>query len=309
MPSPTFPSNSPYRQARAQTRRPASRKAVFGAVAAVTALAAVLGATAYAATRPEKDDQANAASKLAQAPVTDPIDDGLGLLPSDEAMPDITAPITPSPTATPSLAVTPSGVSTTARPSAKPTRSKPAVRPSKAPRPAKTTAPETKQPVNTGNVTWTLNRDPNPSADQLDAYAQITATMNAAVARYNRLSTITRHLTVNYSPGVPTAQASNNGTIDFGSNRTYMVEGTALHEMAHVMGVGQNGSWWNIGGSGVWTGSNATALVKQFDGANAAISTGGGHFWPYGLNYSNEFSETAYDRNVKLVVAMIKDGL
>lgn len=157
-------------------------------------------------------------------------------------------------------------------------------------------------------ITWTLERASNPTQDQLTAYDLITRAMNAAVARYNNLSDLGKALTVRYDPGVPTADGNINGTIRFG-NRGYMTERTALHEIAHTIGVGTSSGWSRLGGSGTWTGAQATALVRQFDGSSAKVSTGGGHFWPYGLNYDNEFSNTAADRHVQIVAAMVRDGL
>lgn len=158
-------------------------------------------------------------------------------------------------------------------------------------------------------ITWSLVRASNPTADQRSAYDLITQAMNAAVARYNNLSDLGKTLTVRYEPGVPTADGNINGTIRFGSNRSYMNERTALHEIAHTIGVGLSGGWSRLGGSGTWTGGQATALVRQYDGSGAKISTGGGHFWPYGLNYDNEWSGTAADRHVHIVAAMVRDGL
>ncbi|MEW2609073.1 hypothetical protein AB0937_02445 [Streptomyces sp. NPDC047880] len=158
-------------------------------------------------------------------------------------------------------------------------------------------------------ITWSLVRASNPTADQRSAYDLITKAMNAAVARYNNLSDLGKTLTVRYEPGVPTADGNINGTIRFGSNRSYMNERTALHEIAHTIGVGTGSGWSRLGGSGTWTGGQATALVKQYDGSGAKISTGGGHFWPYGLNYDSEWSGTAADRHVHIVAAMVRDGL
>ncbi|MBB6420488.1 hypothetical protein [Streptomyces sp. AK010] len=158
-------------------------------------------------------------------------------------------------------------------------------------------------------ITWSLVRASNPTADQRSAYDLITKAMNAAVARYNNLSDLGKTLTVRYEPGVPTADGNINGTIRFGSNRGYMSERTALHEIAHTIGVGTSSGWSRLGGSGTWTGGQATALVRQYDGSGAKISTGGGHFWPYGLNYDNEWSGTAADRHVHIVAAMVRDGL
>jgi hypothetical protein len=140
------------------------------------------------------------------------------------------------------------------------------------------------------------------------AYNLITSAMNAAVARYNNLSDLTKTITVRYDPGVPTADGNINGTIRFG-NRGYMNERTALHEIAHTIGVGTSSGWSSLAAGGTWRGAQATALVKQFDGSSATLSTGGGHFWPYGLNYDNEFSTTAADRHVRIVAAMVRDGL
>ncbi|MFF7737377.1 hypothetical protein [Streptomyces sp. NPDC007984] len=158
-------------------------------------------------------------------------------------------------------------------------------------------------------ITWSLVRASNPTADQRSAYDLITKAMNAAVARYNNLSDLGKTLTVRYEPGVPTADGNINGTIRFGSNRSYMNERTALHEIAHTIGVGTSSGWSRLGGSGTWTGGQATALVKQYDGSGAKISTGGGHFWPYGLNFDSEWSGTAADRHVHIVAAMVRDGL
>lgn len=158
-------------------------------------------------------------------------------------------------------------------------------------------------------ITWSLARASNPTADQRSAYDLITKAMNAAVARYNNLSDLGKTITVRYEPGVPTADGNINGTIRFGSNRSYMNERTALHEISHTIGVGTSSGWSRLGGGGTWTGGQATALVRQYDGSGARISTGGGHFWPYGLNYDSEWSGTAADRHVHIVAAMVRDGL
>ncbi|MGI3199560.1 hypothetical protein ACRJ4W_14850 [Streptomyces sp. GLT-R25] len=165
-----------------------------------------------------------------------------------------------------------------------------------------------KEQVAAATITWTLERAANPTQDQQTAYNLITTAMNAAVSRYNNVSDLGKTITVRYDPGVPTADGNINGTIRFG-NRSYMTERTALHEIAHTIGVGTSSGWSSLGGSGTWRGAQATALVKQFDGSGATLSTGGGHFWPYGLNYENEFSSTAANRHVQIVAAMVRDGL
>jgi hypothetical protein len=169
--------------------------------------------------------------------------------------------------------------------------------------------PAVRQQAAAATINWTLERASNPTQDQKTAYDLITKAMNAAVTRYNNLSDLGKAITVRYDPSVATADGSNNGTIRFGSDRGYMTERTALHEIAHTLGVGTNASWNTLAAGGTWHGAQATALVKQFDGSGATLSTGGGHFWPYGLNYENEFSGTAADRHVRIVAAMVRDGL
>ncbi|RPF38121.1 hypothetical protein [Streptomyces sp. TLI_185] len=170
-------------------------------------------------------------------------------------------------------------------------------------------APVARHQAAAATITWTLERAGNPTQDQQTAYDLITKAMNAAVARYNNLSDLGKSITVRYDPSVPTADGSNKGTIRFGSNRSYMTERTALHEIAHTIGVGTSANWNSLSSGGTWHGAQATALVKQFDGSAATLSTGGGHFWPYGLNFENEFSNTAADRHVQIVAAMVRDGL
>ena len=161
-----------------------------------------------------------------------------------------------------------------------------------------------------GKITWSLVKVTNPTADQRDAYARITNAMNAAVTRYNRWGDWGRNLTVRYTPGVPTAQASINGSIDFGTNRSYMTECTAMHEMGHCFGVGTAAKWsYPLIQNGLFVGSRAVAKIRSFDGPNAKIATGGSHFWPYGLNYNTEWSPLNGDRHAQINRAMNDDGL
>ena len=158
-------------------------------------------------------------------------------------------------------------------------------------------------------VTYTVYREANPTADQLDAYSRIDAAVGAAVDRYNARTDISKHLRVFYNPGVPTAEANVDGRMSFGADRRYMVEGTALHEMGHTMGIGISRGYDAKCINGAWTGTNATALLQTWDGTGARLNCNGSHIWPYGLNYSNEFSELAFERNVDITEAMISDGM
>lgn len=157
-------------------------------------------------------------------------------------------------------------------------------------------------------ITWRLQRVSNPTSDQNDAYSRIEAAMNKAVARYNRLAPrAAKTLTAQYVPGVATADGSFSGNIRFGSNRSYMSERTALHEIAHTLGVGQTQAFDSRCLANNWP--SATRLLRGWDGQSAKISCGGGHFWPYGLNYDSEWSESNASRHCQLVDAMLADGL
>jgi hypothetical protein len=130
----------------------------------------------------------------------------------------------------------------------------------------------------------------------------VMRSMTEAVDSYNRCGVFEKHLTANYNAGVPTAQASSSGWIDFGGSTNTRV---ALHEIAHALGTGttiamNGGSWAEDSAPG--------RRVKLFDGRGAVLSTGGSHFWPYGLNYDNEDNLAARDRQCKLVAAFRLDA-
>ncbi|KAF4464147.1 ricin b lectin [Fusarium albosuccineum] len=156
-------------------------------------------------------------------------------------------------------------------------------------------------------INWSLQKASNPTADQTDAYGRIEAAMRAAVARYGRFSDASKTIRVQYAPGVPTAEANFNGDLRFGSNRAYMNERTAMHEISHTLGIGQTAAFDRKCAANDWR--TATPLLQSWDGAGVRINCGGGHIWPYGLNYDNEWSETNANRHVQLIDAMIADGL
>lgn len=157
-------------------------------------------------------------------------------------------------------------------------------------------------------VTWRMQRSTNPTSDEADAYARIESAMRLAVDRYNRLTPrANKAVTVQYVPGVPTADGNFNGNIRFGRNRSYMNERTALHEISHTIGIGTTQAFNNRCAANNWP--SATRLLQSWDGPDAKINCGGGHIWPYGLNYDNEMSETNANRHCQLVNAMLADGL
>jgi len=158
-------------------------------------------------------------------------------------------------------------------------------------------------------VDYTLHKEANPTEDQLDAYKRITAVMDSALYYYNTYTNLSKHINVYYAPGVPTAEASSNGDLRFGENRTYMFVGTAMHEMAHTMGVGTTTEYQNLKGNGVFLGEKAQALLKELDNdPSAELHCDNQHFWPYGLNQKSEVtSENDLIKHAKIVQAMYQD--
>jgi hypothetical protein len=144
-----------------------------------------------------------------------------------------------------------------------------------------------------GSATWPAN-----------IRAEIIYAMDGAVAEYNRNGTFNKVLTANYNAGVPTAQASYSGWIDFGGSRNFRV---ALHEIGHTLGVGTGPGFCGFVSGGLWTGSNAVWQVRQFDGSSANLNTDCTHIWPYGLNYDNEGGTENFRRHVLMVAALRRD--
>jgi hypothetical protein len=149
-----------------------------------------------------------------------------------------------------------------------------------------------------------------PDAVTQNAYNLITAAMNLAVKRYNKWGNFDKLVTVSYVPSVPTADANFAGNMRFGANTQYMAEGTALHELGHCMGVGTSPRWSApLVAGNYFVGVKTVQWIKYYDGPNGVINCDTQHFWPYGLNFAPEYSETAFDRHVRIVWAMKQDGL
>lgn len=159
-----------------------------------------------------------------------------------------------------------------------------------------------------GNVEYHLNKSANPTQDEQEAYKLITAAMDSAVFLYNKYSDLSKHIEVYYSTGVPTAEASSNGDLRFGKDRNYMFVGTAMHEMAHTMGMGTTSDYQRMFKDGVFQGEKAQKVIKEIDGPDAVLKGDSQHFWPYGLNYKSEVkSEQDLINHVKVVNAMYQD--
>ena len=162
-------------------------------------------------------------------------------------------------------------------------------------------------------ITWYFDfggSDPVVPAAKLDA---ITASMNVAVDVYNQYSDYSwmeyssqpRGIRVIYQSAVPTANAIYFNRISFGGSTG---ESTAIHEIAHVLGVGTfEPTWTGAVVGNKWQGPIANALLEEFDGAGSTLNADGTHFWPYGLNFSTEDSPIARERHVKMVGALRAD--
>jgi len=155
---------------------------------------------------------------------------------------------------------------------------------------------------------YTLHKSSNPTSDENDAYSRITQVMDKALYYYNTYSNLSKFINVYYSSGVPTAEASSNGDLRFGSNRDYMYEGTAMHEIAHTLGMGTTNEYRAMFQNGVFQGQKAQALLREIDGPNAVLKGDSQHFWPYGINYRSEVrSEQDLINHVRIVEAMYQD--
>jgi hypothetical protein len=159
-----------------------------------------------------------------------------------------------------------------------------------------------------GNLTYYIDTNTLPVGSS--NYNLIKIAMDSAMYYYNRYATFTGNIKVTYNSGVPTAQSNYRGTIDFGSNTTYMHVSTAMHETAHWLGSGTSTSWKNFCVNGLWTGPTAVALLKSLTGETLYCDNNANlwHFWPYGLNQRSEAtSANVYIIHAKLVNAMKTD--
>lgn len=158
-------------------------------------------------------------------------------------------------------------------------------------------------------VDYHLNKVENPSADEQDAYDRITAAMDSAVYMYNKYTHLSKHIEVYYNTGVQTADGNYNGTMRFGTGRSYMKVHTAMHEMAHIMGMGTTTEYRNMMDGGVFKGEYTQAKLKEITGdPKAELHGDSQHFWPYGLNYESEVkSEQDLIIHCQVVEAMYQD--
>jgi hypothetical protein len=168
-------------------------------------------------------------------------------------------------------------------------------------------------------IEYTLHKSENPTEDELEAYKRITTVMDSAVKLYNTYSNLSKYINVYYAPGVPTAEASSNGDLRFGENRSYMVVPTAMHEMGHTMGIGTTSEYAATCVDGVFRNDKVQAKLRELDNdPTKELHCDRQHIWPYGLNQASEAKseqdlinhvilvETIYQQLFK--VAFLRDG-
>ncbi|GEM_PF-2034674 len=148
-----------------------------------------------------------------------------------------------------------------------------------------------------GQLTWSMD-----TAVSDDIRGRITDSMDWAINHTNTLAGHSGNVSVTYNQGTPTAEAGYRWRIQFGGSIGRRV---ALHELAHWLGSGTYGEWGRYMVNGRWTGAVTNARIKALDGPDAVQWGDNIHFWPYGLNYDNEFNET--QRNVQLVSSQLSD--
>jgi hypothetical protein len=149
-----------------------------------------------------------------------------------------------------------------------------------------------------------------------DNYTRINAAVSSAVNYYNNLTSIQGHkLSVNYNAGTPTAEASYGGYMQFGDIASYQQTGTALHEMAHTIGVGQYSYWTAesaLKANGIYLGERATKVLRFMTNDPTANLKGDYiHFWPYGINgsFEDDGLDMTYTINTMIVQGLGEDGL
>ena len=165
-------------------------------------------------------------------------------------------------------------------------------------------------PAIAGSVTYVLQKASAPTEDQLDAYDRIAKAMDSATGYYDTYTDIRKSLVVDYEPSVATADGGSGGTIRFGSDRSYMVVATAMHEIAHTVGVGTTPQYEAYVSGGIFTGPLATSALRGIEGNDTArLHADSQHIWPYGLNYSSEVKSAAALVDHCLVVGALYQDL
>ncbi|MCC4213181.1 hypothetical protein [Leeuwenhoekiella parthenopeia] len=168
--------------------------------------------------------------------------------------------------------------------------------------------PESFETINSGDFTFTINGYDENSP----VFTRLKNAIEKVQYYYNNFTSIKKHVWVNYVPGVPTADANFEGWIRFGSNQSYQQTGTALHEVAHTVGVGTHSKWNELLKGGIYQGSRANQILKLLtQDEDTAIKGDGLHFWPFGINgaHEDDGQDMTYIINTLIIQGMRADGL
>ncbi|RQO65319.1 hypothetical protein DBR43_31240 [Pedobacter sp. KBW06] len=163
-----------------------------------------------------------------------------------------------------------------------------------------------------GKMTYTFNKATNPTPEQLAAYDRLQMPVDSASWYIKNFTSATKHVYLNYDPGVATADANNEGWMRFGASTGVQNIRTMLHEMNHTLGTGTS-AWWSgkiVGGK--YQGEHVNALLKKIQNSNVDVQLSGDtqHWWPYGLNQNSEVTSSwDYVYNCLIIEAMRKDGM
>lgn len=169
-----------------------------------------------------------------------------------------------------------------------------------------------------GGITYKLIKVDNPNTDEVEAYNLITMIMDSAINIYNLYTNVNKQITVYYvADSSVRADGNINGNLRFGPDRYFLTTGIAIHEISHTLGVGTSSNWFSFGDYNdslkyaIYTGKNATNTLRQITGdSTSVIYRDYQHFWPYGLNYVEEYTcKDDLINHCKIVNAMFKDGL
>jgi hypothetical protein len=186
---------------------------------------------------------------------------------------------------------------------------KPTPAPVKKPKPTPAPVKPAPKPASTPKVLpiiGSLRYILTPEAETSPVRDAIVAGMDAAIDTYNRNAPFEGCIEVHYDSSVGTAEACGQ-RITFGGMVGYRV---SLHEIAHVMGIGTTGAWWNPACRNteemMWIGKRATDLVREYTGS-PELHADNLHFWPFGLNWDTDLTPYADTRHVRVVYAMVQD--
>lgn len=113
--------------------------------------------------------------------------------------------------------------------------------------------------------------------------------MDEAISLYNCYTNLKKHIKVGFDTSVKTAVGSSFiPRIRFGDIQ-YVNKITALHEIAHVIGVGSSIYWSELVRKGVYVGEKGVEKLREIKGkTNVQLYADKSHFWPYGMNYISE---------------------